>query len=89
VKANAAFARSARGVVLNAPSLVHVDLARVHAHGHGHFQDALGSDDALDHSFVQAEQVPGFFNEGDYVEPRVVLVSVRLFWTCDHVVTSL
>ena len=37
--------------------VIHVDVARVHAHGHRDFQDPLGGDDASDHSLVEAEKV--------------------------------
>ena len=56
VESDAALARSARRVVLDPPARVHLDLAGVHAHRHGDFEDPLGSDDSLDQSVVESEE---------------------------------
>ena len=89
VEADAALARSARRAVLDAPAVVHLDLAGVHADGDRDFEDPFRGDDALDQSLVQTEQVPGRFDERRDVQPRIEVVRRRLSRTRDHVVTSL
>jgi hypothetical protein len=55
VKTNATLSGSSRGVVLDSPAGKHLDVTIVHLDGYGHFQDSLGSGNALDEAFVELE----------------------------------
>ena len=56
VETDPTLARTTRGVVLNAPAGVHLDVARVHSNWYRDFEDALGGDDPLDHAVVEPEE---------------------------------
>jgi len=89
MKADAALPGTARGAVLDAPAVVHLDLAGVHADGHRDFEDPLRGHDPLDQPLVQTEQMAGRFDQRRDAQPRIELVRGFLIRTRDHVVTSL
>ena len=89
VEPDAALARAARSVVLDSPAGVHLDVARVHAHGHRDLEDSFGSDDPFDHALVESEQLTRRLDEGGDPEPGIEFVRSRFVGLCDHVVTSL
>src|SRR5665213_1050010 len=89
VEANAALAWSARGAVLDTPTVKHLDLTGVHANRDRYFENPLRGHDSLYQTLVQTEQAPGGLDERRDMQPRIEFVRDRLRRTRDHVVTSL